>query len=739
MIRVPAGAPAFAGLAAVLAVIVALGIAAPAAAQTGYLDQFLNNDVPIELTARSISYDAASDTYRAEGGVEVRQGDIYLRADRLLIDMKDMSLSADGDVAIGNREGEIRSPALHINFRTQRGVIIQGELTAHVGESNYYLRGQKIEKVGENHFFIRNGWYTTCDCGQDEADWYVEADEIDVTLNGYALVRRGRVYMGGLPVAYIPFGVIPAKIARQTGFLSPRFGWSTDDGYHFGIPFFWAIGDNTDATIYTDVYEKRGVKEGLEYRYALSRQTAGIFDMDYIEDQAYDDDRWAVSFTHTQNVARRLYLRNSTNMVSDNEYVVDFPADIQARYDRFLRSDTIVNNLWENFSANINFEHYDDLDLEDNSFTWQRLPEVRLDALSRRAGPLPLAFGIGTTATNFYRRKVLFDERAAEETADRPRAYWFGTAAKRLDVFPSVWMPLNFNRYAFLTPYLDWRETYYEAPDRPREDRFAERHIYTAGVDLFTRAERVWPVVRPIVKGVKHTVEPGVLYAYTPPVNQDALPIIDGEDRVARRNIVTYYLANRLWLRVLPWHSAQRITTKLLDVRVSQDFDIDNARRVDIESGEQPEPFGPIRTTLESSATFGMWLNKVVVRSQADYNTYLDRITNYNVLGALGTVNDDALGVEYRYQLDELGFVGIDYLSGVARYTLIEFLTLSYLARYSFRDDTFIERIYGIGFNSLQNCWSLTLQLEQRELPEPEDVYLVTVDLTGLVKTGTAF
>lgn len=743
MIRRPTGAVHAATVPVFVAIVLAVA-ANPALAQTPYLDRFLGSNEPVVLTADKVTYDVDRDTYRAEGRVELRQGEMFLRAERLLVDMKEMSLSADGDVSLGNREGEIRSPTIHINFNTQRGVIVQGDLVARVGEVNYYLRGEKIEKVGPNHFLITNGWYSTCDCGNDEADWFIEADQIDVTLDGYALVRRGRVYTAGLPVAYVPFGVVPAKITRQTGFLSPRVGWSSDDGYHFGVPFFWAISDNMDATFYTDVYEKRGIKEGFEYRYALSRSTSGQFDLDFIDDHKYGDDRWAIAYEHNQNVARRLYLRNNTNLVSDKDYVIDFPTDITARYDRFLRSNTIFNNLWQNYSANLNFEYFDSLDNEDNSYTWQKLPEVGFDALARRIGPLPVGVRAGTMLTNFYRPKVLPEERAIEADADRTRSFWYGTAAKRLDVLPEVFVPVSFDRYAFLTPSVEWRETFYELPDRPREERYEARHLYTARAHLFTRTERVWPIVRPILKGFKHTIEPGVEYAYTPPADQDELPIIDGEDRISRENSVTYYLANRAWLRVLPWRGKNRMTVKLADLRISQSFDIYESQRKSMPENEDREPFGPIRGDLESTATFGMWLNKVVVRSRLDYDTYSDRVSNFNVLGALGSVNDDTIGVEYRYQLEDdeefnLQFVNIDYLSAIGRYTLLDFLTFSYLGRYSFLDDTFIERIYGIQFNSLQNCWSLGLQLEKREIPEPEDVYRITLDMTGLVQAGTAF
>ncbi|MBZ0274051.1 LPS assembly protein LptD [bacterium] len=720
------------------------------------------SDEPVVLSADRIDYDSASDTYRASGHVRATQGDNVIEADRVLIDMVEQTASAEGNVVIGNADGELRAPAVHLNFRTRRGVIVDGSVVVHAGDSVYRFRGRRVEKIGEDRYFIAEGWYTTCDCDEDEADWHVEADEIDVTLDGYALVRRARLYMGGAPVAYIPFGVLPAKITRQTGFLSPEFGWSSDDGWHLGIPFFWAIDEHVDATLYSDYYEKRGLKEGVEYRYALAPQTRGVFDLDYIDDFKFGDRRWALGFEHYQNVWRRLYLRAGVNTVSDNQYVVDFPRDINARYDRFLRSDVILNNLEKNTSANLDFRTFDSLDEEDNSYTWQVLPEVLYDVMPMQIGSLPLALRARVAAASFHREKVSPDERAREAELGHERPYYFMTAGRRLEIAPEILAPIQFDRYAFLLPSFTLRETVYELPDRQEnEDELPARHLYEVRTDLFTRTERAFPVVGPVVKGWKHQIEPGVRYSYIPPVDQETLPVFDGADRVFPENLVTYYVSNRLWLRYLRPGARMYETAKLLDLRLSHAFDMREAQREDIPEGEERRPLGPVRAELESLYALGRFVNKAVVRSGVDYNLYDDQFTSLRVLGALGTVNDDELAVEYRYAIADpelppedpssvddarriasgaaSDLVAIDNLTGIARYAFFEWMSLSYLARYSFIDEDFIERIYGVEFHSLQDCWNLIFQIERRTIPERETIYRVSLDLTGLVAAATSF
>lgn len=710
---------------------------------TPFVDRFMKSQDPIRLEAASVSYDNRTESYRAEGGVVVRQGDIRLKTSSVYIDLKNKTLAADGPVTLENDEGRMTCDALYLDFDQETGIIVQGRLVVYQNEHNYYITGERIEKIGPSRFRIENGTYSTCDCEQaDEADWLIQAREIDLTLDGYAIVRHARFYSFDNPVAWVPYGVFPAIISRKTGFLSPRMGWASDDGYHVGIPFFWAIADFTDMTIDSDWYENRGVKEGMEWRYAMSQRWKGQFDLDMMpEDRLFGRERWAVAYEHQQNVWRRLFIRSKINHVSDNDYVVDFPGDIKARYDSFLRSNVIVNNLWEDFDLNVDLEYYDDLSQPDNAFTWQRLPEASFDGVfSPFVGPLGYSFDV--TATKFSRQRIREEERELDRLAGHTNPYTYLTDGHRVEVTPQLLAPLSFRRYAFLTPFVGGEGTFYQLNDR-HSDRSPTRVLHFSGADLHTEMERVFSPVHPVIRGVKHAIQPGVSYLYFPDAHpQDKLPIFDGRDRRRTQNRITYYLENRLWLKWLSLPRKRFSTLKLLDLRFSQDYDFHEAERKLIEQVETDElrPLSPVRGELEVFGKTTGYLNKILLRSEADYNLYDDRIGRFNALGTLGSIHDDTIGAEYRYHIqDNSDVVDIDFLSGFFQYTLVEFITFGAIGRYSFLDDTFVERIYSVRLNSLQNCWTLELRTEQRELPEKETSVHLVLDLTGLINAKTSF
>lgn len=711
--------------------------------KTPFLRGFIENGVPVSLQADYIDFDSEKEIYNAQGHVLITQKDSKMSADVISIDMKTRRISAVGNVFLENDEGRLTCEAADMEFEDVLGVVIQGKLVVYKDDFTYYFSGERIEKIGEDRYVITKGTYTSCNCADDElVDWIIEAEEIDLTVDGYAVVHRGRYVAFGHPIIWIPYGVFPAKVTRQTGLLAPEIGWANDDGYRLGIPFYWAIDPSNDLTVYTDWFQNRGLKEGLEYRYALSQRWKGQFDLDVLfYDQLYKAERWAFSYEHQQNIWRRLYLRAKINLVSDTDYVVDFSEDISARYNTFLRSNIILNNLWEHFDLNLNVEHYRDLTTEDNSHTWQKVPELQFNGVMRPiVGPLSYRFDV--KATQFERERIKDEETLLDQVEGHEDPYYFLTHGTRLELTPELLAPLSFKRYAYLTPFVGGLGQFYLLDER-KEDQTPTRFLYFAGADLHTEIERVFPIYLPTVRGVKHSIQPGLSYIYYPDSTpEDQLPVFDGRDRHNTKNAITYYFDNRLWMKVFNLRKRNFQTLKFLELRLSQDYDIYEAgRKLDPDIGnDELRPFSPVRARLETIVTPDAWLNKILFLSNAYYNIYDNRIGKFDALGLLGANKDDALGVEYRYHIIENSdFIDINYLSGLARYTLLEILTFGVTIRYSFIDDYFVERIYSAKYNSAQDCWSLEFRLEQRKLPEYETVVRLFLDLTGLINTGTTF
>ena len=80
----------------------------------------------------------------------------------------------------------------------------------------------------------------------------------------------------------MPYLIFPAKTTRQIRSSLSPLSYSRDkNGLDVEIPFYWAVSDSADATFFQRYLEKRGFKEGVEFRYFPSPDSFGIFYGDY--------------------------------------------------------------------------------------------------------------------------------------------------------------------------------------------------------------------------------------------------------------------------------------------------------------------------------------------------------------------------------------------------------------------------------------------------------------------------
>lgn len=119
--------------------------------------------------------------------MEVWEGNRKLVADRVFLNGRTNEAEAIGNVILVQGEDVLRSATMKINLETNLGIIIQGSLF--LKEQNFYLRGEEIERLGEDTYRVRRGNFTTCD--GDSPSWRFSGIETLVTLEEYASVRGG--------------------------------------------------------------------------------------------------------------------------------------------------------------------------------------------------------------------------------------------------------------------------------------------------------------------------------------------------------------------------------------------------------------------------------------------------------------------------------------------------------------------------------------------------------------------
>jgi LPS-assembly protein len=132
-------------------------------------------------------------------------------------------------------------------------------------------------------------------------------------------------------VLWSPYLVLPVKSQRQTGFLFPKFGASTEHGYRYIQPFFWAINRSADMTLSAGRFSRRGNLAQWEGRYALSPISAGAANVFFNKDfkaGSPREDRWGLKFLQRQELPFGIDEKMRFLDVSDNLYPIDFSEDM---------------------------------------------------------------------------------------------------------------------------------------------------------------------------------------------------------------------------------------------------------------------------------------------------------------------------------------------------------------------------------------------------------------------------
>jgi LPS-assembly protein len=644
---------------------------------------------PVDIEADHLLYERDAQLYHAHGRVEVTRGTLSLKADHAQLILATKDVSAWGNVVLREGEDVVECERLEVNLETRLGKIYKAKLF--LKDQNFHINGREAEKLGENRYRVLDGSFTTCDA--ERPPWKFTAKELDITMEGYGIVKGPVAYIENIPVLYLPWGIFPVRRERQTGFLLPRLGYSKKYGPEIKNAFFWAITKDMDSTLYFDWLGKRGFKEGLEYRYAFTRDTKGQANFYFIDDQVFHRNRYAFFVQHQQKLPYDFYLKGNINHVSDHRYTRDFDEDlpegakIDSRSRRQLRSNLFGGKNWDQFSFLTEGAVYNDLTKESNDETVQKLPQISFHAHPQSLRKTPFFFDVASSYTHFWRER--------------------GVEAHRGDLFPRVSYPVRLFNVLKLESHVGLRETIYRFYNDPSHqyEGWESRETLEAGVEMSTEFYRVYnaTIVEKISKLFKvakwmHTIEPTVGYRYSPPVHQRDLPIFDEVDRIPYTNQIIYGITQRL----VGKPEKEDVSSGPYEygkLKIFQSYSLGDPFR---------DSKGKARRLSNIQGEF--WWNfstYVSAHWDAEFSPYRG---NFDILNALLTVKDrrdDAIQVGYRYTRDNVKALHLD-----TRVKVIDPLYLYGAFRYNFLDHWRVENIYGAEYQA--QCWTLGLTVEDR-------------------------
>lgn len=689
---------------------------------------------PVNIEADSIAYDRDTDTYSAKGSVVITFTGGYLKADYVTLNKATNEAEASGNVYIKSDDDILEGERVKFNIATKTGTIYEGKLF--FARNHFYINGKKIEKTGEATYHLEDATATTCD--GDRPAWRFTGKELDVTIDGYGTVKHGTFQVKNFPFLYMPYMVFPAKTTRQSGFLPPRISCSRDKhGWDIELPLYWAISKNTDATFYQRYMDKRGLKEGVEFRYFISKDSFGTFYADYLKDEKTGtmtedgglsrnwrekQERWSYYLNHETTFSPGFYFRTDIKKVSDNWYFKDFSdynyylANYSENEKRrfgevsFLGDESITSldskarlvKEWGLFNLTTIVQYTDNFGSYNNDSTLQKYPEITLTGVIQPVFNTPLNFELDSSYDHYYRT-----------TGDKGDIY---------DIHPTFSLPLSFGGYLQFTPEIGLRETFWSGSglQGSSKEEHGSREIYNAGAELSTEVHRIFDIGGETVDKIRHGIKPELTYTYIPYIYQDDQP--DFVESVGEQNALTYSLINTLMAR-LKGEDGGISYREFLRVKLSQTCDIREGRKHRGSPTTEKRPFSNVDMELDFDPFQYLSFDADV---SFDVNSGEWQKTNYDL--NIRDWRGDSATFEYRYTQTSIEEMNVRLKAKVT-----DCLDLTYLYRRNELDNIYLETTYGLEYH--KQCWSVAVTYSD---DDNDRVWMMVFSLYGLGKVGKA-
>jgi LPS-assembly protein len=431
-----------------------------------------------------------------QGPVKVRQGDRTLLANEAHYDSATQAFDVSGDVSF-------RSPGMRLAGESAvwnadgggRFVKAEFELPARPARGH----AESIVLAPDGKLELGRVEYTACPAGRP--DWLLRARRIDIDQAAQQGVGRSvELDFKGVPILYLPIISFPVGDARKSGFLFPSFGTSNRNGFEFGVPYYWNLAPNYDATLTPGYLSKRGATLGTELRF-LTEGSRGEFLSDWVpSDASAQRDRSYLRFTERSDLTARLRFDTNLAQASDSNYFSDFglgPEGTSVTYLQRVARLTYLDAHWRAIGLVEQFQTIDQtVAAADRPYT--RAPQLQVRGRwTEGSGP---GFEVGAEAVDFVR-----------DTGVEGLRYGLAPMASYAWRTPG----------AYFVPALGYRALAYTLRNAP------------AGVD---DAPSVSAPVATLDTGLTferdaghriQTLEPRVVYTYIPYRDQSALPVFD--------------------------------------------------------------------------------------------------------------------------------------------------------------------------------------------------------------------
>lgn len=584
---------------------------------------------------------------------------------------------------------------------------------------------ERIDFEGENKLRIINGDYTTCKPG--DPGWYLKTDELALDYDReVAEGKNGALYFQNVPIFYSPWLSFSLNNQRKSGFLAPTLGTSSVNGLTLRTPYYWNIAPNMDATFAPTVYSKRGEQLGSEFRY-LDPNYRGDIRGEYLGKDRLDsnNDRWAYSLRHNQNLGYGLSGNLNLAGVSDDKYFTDLSSkSVLTSQRQLLRQGTLAyGGEW--WGATVTSQSYQTLNP---------------DPTQTITKPYTLAPQVNVTARrpDFYQTDAAFTGQYTSFTSDTQ------DQGRRTVAYPSLSMPIVQPGW-YVTPKVGEHFTSYSLDRRTTTGpNSISRSLPVVSVDAGMTFERdtSWFGAK-----ATQTLEPRLYYLYVPYKDQSQIPVFDSA--VADFNFATIFSENQ-FLGYDRFADANQLTaamtTRLIDptsgaeamrAMIGQRFYFQKQRVTLYGGGLSTADEGKWQKSDFLTAFSGRVLPKTYVDAALQYSPNDSKMERSSFGARYQPELGKVLNVSYRYASNAIASGALKNFDVAGQWPIWGGWSAVGRYNYSILDHKPVETVGGLEYSA--GCWAVRLVGHQVVTTEGKttSAFYVQLELNDFARIGS--
>ena len=528
-----------------------------------------------EVTITADRKEAQGNVVISTGNVHLDFSDITIYSDRITFNEATNDVVAEGNVFFEQQGQSVIAEKVELNLETKRGTLFTS--TSYTDRTpdgtTVVIDATRTDKVGELSYNVENAKITACQ--EAVPKWSFTAKRARITINDKAVMYNPIFRIKNFPVLYLPYlSLSISKKERASGFLLPSSGTSNIKGRTLHLGYYQELGRSADILLRTDVFTKRGLGLGMDFRARPDENSRIAFGTFIVKDRLFGGETAAITdqqcagqppLASNPRLCRLAnqggssfyadavqYFKNGfvavadVNITSNFSFRQVFAENAQQAISPEERSQFYVNKNFGAYSFNATVNEQS-IFLGAQIIKTRQAPSFELNKRNEKISEsFPIYFSFDSSMEGL-KRAVLVGETSTFKTP---------SVSQRLDFNPRFTFPLKTIKGFTFTPSLALRSTFYSDSVNPLTQQIIGDNLLRNYADfsvdirppMFSRIYRK----RDGSALFKHLIEPFITYRTIAGINDFPRTLrFDERDAIANTNEIEYGMTNRFLVKRL--------------------------------------------------------------------------------------------------------------------------------------------------------------------------------------------